>query len=249
MDWQLAITRNTEALTRFIAALFALSGLVEGKTALPRPIYRAILLVLRPAESAVRRLIMIVAHRLGQNFGGSLLNSSATAKNNAQWWKQLSKLSPKFPLFQLIDPLKPFVPSVSLVVDGDDRFDDEVEISDNHFVRSLPRISVPGYIDPVFAPTVAPSTPYMIDAKLIFRRLQALKLALENLPKQARRLARWRAKRDFNRQQFPQRTGRLSPFRPGLPPGYRQRPVHEVDAILRECHGLMLDIRAEQDTS
>jgi hypothetical protein len=74
------------------------------------------------------------------------------------------------------------------------------------------------------------------------RPLQALKHALDTLPKQARRLARWHARRDFMLcQKLPARPMRLSPFRPGSPPGFRLRAIHEVDGILRESHALALD--------
>jgi hypothetical protein len=31
-------------------------------------------------------------------------------------------------------------------------------------------------------------------------------------------------------------------MRPGLPPGWRQRRLHEIDDVLRECHGLANDL-------
>jgi len=63
MDWARAIEINQAALTRIVAALIAMVGLTaQGALArLPRPLYRAALRVLRPAESAVRRLIVIAA--------------------------------------------------------------------------------------------------------------------------------------------------------------------------------------------
>jgi hypothetical protein len=30
----------------------------------------------------------------------------------------------------------------------------------------------------------------------------------------------------------------LIPLRPGHPPGYRRKPIHEVDEVLIECDGL-----------
>ena len=66
MDWDAAIKRNSEALKGIIAALFAMLGL-EGEAGLGgfrNPLYRAVLRVLRPAESAVRRLIVIAARGL-----------------------------------------------------------------------------------------------------------------------------------------------------------------------------------------
>jgi hypothetical protein len=76
----------------------------------------------------------------------------------------------------------------------------------------------------------------LVNAERLSRRLQALKLALEDLPRQARRLARWRL-----RQEKAQSPKFKSPLRPGHPPGYRRKPVHEVDEVLIECHGLACD--------
>jgi hypothetical protein len=72
-----------------------------------------------------------------------------------------------------------------------------------------------------------------VGAERLTRRLHALKLALEDLPRQARRLARWRVRRENA-----QNPKFKSPLRPGHPPGYRRKPVHQVDAVLAECHGL-----------
>ena len=66
LDWALAIERNSEALKGIIAALFAMLGL-DGEVPvgrLPRSVHRAVLRVLWPAESAVRRLIIIAARGL-----------------------------------------------------------------------------------------------------------------------------------------------------------------------------------------
>ena len=86
MDWNLAIERNTGALKRIVATLATMAGLgsklpisplvgeMSGRTEggdiernrpiLPRRLHRAILRLLRPAESAVRRLIIIAARGL-----------------------------------------------------------------------------------------------------------------------------------------------------------------------------------------
>ena len=63
MNMSLAIERNRKPLLRIVATLFAMIGLVEGATVerLSSPVYRAVLRVLRPAESAVRRLIVVAA--------------------------------------------------------------------------------------------------------------------------------------------------------------------------------------------
>ena len=66
MDWDLAIKRNSEVLKGIIDTLFALLGL-DGKEAasrIPRSLHSAVLGVLRPAESAVRRLIVIASRNV-----------------------------------------------------------------------------------------------------------------------------------------------------------------------------------------
>ena len=66
MDWARAIERNSEALNRFVEALFAMLGLagVAPVARIPQPLHRAVLRVLWPAESAMRRLIVIAARGL-----------------------------------------------------------------------------------------------------------------------------------------------------------------------------------------
>ena len=69
MDWTRAIAINQAALTRIVAALIAMVGLSnDGVLArIPQPLYHAVSRVLRPAEAAVRRLIVIVARGLELN--------------------------------------------------------------------------------------------------------------------------------------------------------------------------------------
>jgi hypothetical protein len=264
MDWDLAIKRNRDALLRVIGALFAMAGLTsplrgevsraqarngEGQIAgllLTHQLYRAILAILRPAESAVRRLIMIAARGL---------TLAPRQPRPAPVGLTQSTDKARIPTFCLMDPLKRFVPCAICAdeetnfwnVDGEEEADDEAE--DAAFIHSIPRISIPGFVDPVFAPPKPQLPAGYANAHQLRRRLLALKHALDNLEKQARRLARWKAKRDSLRQQFPLRPQRLSTLRPGLPPGYRQRRTHEIDEILRECHGLVRDACAEANTS
>jgi hypothetical protein len=63
MDWDLAIKRNSKALKAIIEVLFALLGLDGGDAAqrIPRSLHSAVLRVLRPTESAVRRLVVVAA--------------------------------------------------------------------------------------------------------------------------------------------------------------------------------------------
>jgi hypothetical protein len=82
-----------------------------------------------------------------------------------------------------------------------------------------------------------------VDATRLLRRLATLQRALETLPAQAKRMARWIARR----ARMPGFIFR-SPLRPGPPPGHRKRPTDEIDFVLNECHGLAWDALRE-DTS
>jgi hypothetical protein len=65
-DWSRAIARNRDALAAILACLFAMLGLTEGGTVarISHRFHRKVLRVLKPAESAVRRLIVIAARGL-----------------------------------------------------------------------------------------------------------------------------------------------------------------------------------------
>jgi hypothetical protein len=94
-------------------------------------------------------------------------------------------------------------------------------------------------------PVAVPPPPSdgLVNAQRISRRLQALKLALDDLPRQARRMARWRARREtMPNAKF------KSPLRPGPPPGRRKRHIHPIDEILADCHALAWDAM-KPDTS
>ncbi|MFI0844551.1 hypothetical protein ACH196_11170, partial [Mesorhizobium sp. IMUNJ23232] len=61
MDGNAAIEKNREALKRILAMLVGMAEMAGGASTLPRHLYRAILRLLRPAESAARRLIIATA--------------------------------------------------------------------------------------------------------------------------------------------------------------------------------------------
>src|SRR4051812_29557400 len=63
MDNSYVIERHRDALLAIVASLFTLIGLTDGGSIerLSWPIYRKVLAILRPAEAAVRRLIVIAA--------------------------------------------------------------------------------------------------------------------------------------------------------------------------------------------
>jgi hypothetical protein len=229
MDWAKAIDRNRQALIAVVAALFRMLGL-EGDSSvsrLPRHIHRAVLRGLRPAESAARRLIVIAARGLV-----ATPVPVSRPKPPGVIAKAGRRPSGLRLAFQLHDPRKSFTSR---------RRRRSVQ-------STLPSIGVIGFDPTVLAlwpssPSVADPAPTPDDDGLInglplCRRLRALKAALEDVPRQAQRLVRWQAGRE--RQQA-LRPRFATPLRPGLPPGYRRKPVSEVDAVLIECHGLACD--------
>ena len=234
MDWTRAIERNSEALKGIVEALFAMLGLTGDATVarLPRSVHSTVLGVLRPAESAVRRLIVIAARGLVVKLAPSrpmpkpMPPAGPIGKGGGN-----SRSS-----FQLFDPRKNFA---------------ELRQHRRKFTRNPPRIHIFGS-DPTVAalwaarrPAADPAPPPdgLVNAQRLARRLQALKLALDDLPRQARRLTRWRMRREKAKSpKF------KSPLRPGHPPGHRRKAVHEVDEVLAECHGLAC-YAMEPDTS
>jgi hypothetical protein len=229
MDWDLAIERNRQPLLRIVAALFALIGLGEGGSIerLSWPLYRAVLRILRPAEWAVRRLIVIAARDMVGKPSPARLSKPGLKKSGK------AKGQGRVP-FRLFDPRK--------------RFD---RLYRPKGPRSEPRIH---FFDvdprsPLFlrqasvAPVPAPEPKDTVSAQPLCRRLVAIKAALEDLPRQARRYARWRDK------PFETRRPKLaSTLRPGPPPRFRSKPAREVNAILRECHWLAWNL-PKRDTS
>ena len=108
MDWDLAIKRNSEALKGIVADLFAILELAGLATVarLPRSVHSAVLRVLRPAESAVRRLIVIAARGLVVKLAPSRpVPRPKPAKPTAKGMG-----SSRSPSFQLFDPRKRFKP-------------------------------------------------------------------------------------------------------------------------------------------
>ena len=236
MDWDLAIRRNREALERILAALFALVGLPEGKAAggphtLPRHLYAHALRILRAAEAAIRRLILIAAREIvvqPRPAGDASQPDFATLREGRRVEPAGGQAALRIPAFPLLDPLRkyPFKPP-------------------RRASKSFPRISVVGYLEPApipEMPVVSPDDP--VDATGLCRRLLSSRRALANLPREAHRLARWKARRALRPG-----PGRVAPLRFGAPPGRRKRPLHAVDDVLKECHALALDVLSPLDTS
>ena len=232
MDWPMIIERNRERLLIAIAPLLAVLGFDQRRREeMPRHVHAFLITLLRPAESAVRRLIIIAA--IGIVVKMRLGASRAFPAGLGERLRQaLENEEERFPAFPLVDPLKRFAPA---------DFGWAQEWSRNWGKeQALPRISVPGLIDPVFpqaVPVPVPNRDDPIDTAALLRRIRSLKDALDDLPRHARRLARWKAKSELPRQpDAPHRPGRLSPFRPGPAPGKHLHEERGIDVILGDCH-------------
>ena len=223
MDWDLVIKRNSEALGGIVETLFALLGLdgTDAARRIPKSLHSAVLQVLRPAESAVRRLIVIAAR--------GLVVKLAPARPMPEGRKIGKGRGSRPPAFRLADTRKNMP---------------ELREPRVKYAKYPPRILFLGpgsRIDDLWPrpqPTEAPAAENdgRVNAQRLHRRLQALKLALDDLPRQAKRLARWRQRRQA--MPGPKFT---SPLRPGPPPGHRKRHIHPVDEILADCHWLAWD--------
>jgi hypothetical protein len=223
MNWDLAIKRNSEALRGIVEALFAMLGLAREAMAarLPWPTYRAVLRVLRPAESALRRLIFIAAR-------GLVVKPALPRCRPAGPVKAKKGLQPRVAAFQLFDPrTRIMLPRRMAPARVSPRL--HIFTADNELVTLWP----PPQPTTSSAPAAPPSADGLVNGQRLIRRLEALETALGDLPRQAMRLARWRM-----REETSQKPSFKSPIRPGHPPGHRRRKIHEIDDLLSECHGL-----------
>jgi hypothetical protein len=250
MDWDFSIERNREPLLRHVLGLFALIGLVEGGMVerLSRPLYRKALRILRSAESAVRRLIVVMARGIVVESrpkrprpAGLIRSRKGTFQGKNQSKGQEKKPQP--PSFQLCDPQKrsdagkvrrrrrrtPKVGPRIRFLDYDPRIPESI------WPRAPAPTAAPQHVEKVRDNTV--------NAKRLCRRIFAILGALEDLPRQARRLAAWLAKPAEERHPRCERALRF-----GRPPGWRSKSTHEVDDILKECNWLVRSLPAP-DTS
>jgi len=223
MDWNLAIKRHSEALVEIVADLFAMLGLVGEATVsrLPWPTYRAVLRVLRPAESALRRLIVVAARNVVVKPGSPRPKPSGAIKTK-------KGLRPRSASFQLFDPHTRFMlPRRRKPPRPGPRI--HMFNADGQLVTVWP--PPPAAASPARKPL--PSADGLVNGARLIRRLEALESALADLPRQARRLVRWRM-----RQETSPDPNFKQPLRPGHPPGHRRRNTHPVDELLSECDWL-----------
>jgi hypothetical protein len=219
MNWPLAIARNRTALLAVVAAIVALLG---GRDAGPvaRGLRNAALALLRPAESAARRLIVMAARGLVVA-PGPVPDFAGVPRSDQTGVSRL-------PAFRLFDRRKRFVLRLKAPV--------PVGVPRIRTFWNTPFQAAAPLILSLSKDASPPERAALVDPHLLRLRLGALERALADLPRQARRLARWRGREKVNPGvRAPQ------PLRPGHPPGWHAGPGRDIDHVLRECHGLALD--------
>lgn len=220
MDLPYAVERHRQPLLRIVTTLYAMIGLTEGGSIerLAWPLYRVVLAILRPAESAVRRLIVVAAKAIVINPQATHRASSGRAGKGKANRKRKGQRS--FPLF---DPcMRQYLRR---------RFHAKVPRAEPriHFFDFDPRI--PAFLRSPPPPPPPPKPKEWVNAGALCRRLAAIRGALNDLQRQARRYARWQAKVIAG----------LRPKRDALlrqPPGLRAKSSQEIHEILKECDWL-----------
>ncbi len=220
MDISAAIDLNKTLLARIIAGLFTLLGGGTGPARISVDLHRSIVRVLRPAESAVRRLIVVLVTITGMKAPPprTLAQSRSIPPGLARTGECIKRQS-----FALFDPHQRFWRQRPA----------------KKAPAALPRIlsldseGLRRLRESLDAHSMPDKKPADISPLNLLRRLEAVIGALEDLPRQAKRLVRALARR----QNVPKLKFR-TPLRPGRPPGHRQKPRLEVDHVLRECDWL-----------
>ena len=219
MDYTKALERNFDALAAIILALGAMlrAGII-GDGRITKILRLAVLRILTPAESAVRRLIVIAARDLPWP---SLWQN---------WYpgEPGEREKPEGPVTRLAFPLfeRQNAAPKSLKTSGPR-------------IRSL---SEPGRDPAGFpaAPLAPPPIDPTVDARRLWLRFEALHNALAGLPAEARRLVWHQARRGLSKKLAPR-----PPLRSGNPPGHRKKRTQEIDDVLKEFQFLAEEALAD----
>ncbi len=228
------VVRDLLALRVIVAAIVAMAG-VSPKS-LPRHLHRAILRLVRPAEAAVRRLVIVLAR--------DVVLRAGALRQRERCVLARATVPRRFPLsVPLLDPLKRFRRAKPSRL-------------------AVPRISTPGVTAPfAIAPRHAPQPDDPVDAARLLARLDALQRVLQNPDPLAARMARWQARRQLRANGKEQKNAprlfrpqRVSPLRPGRPPGHFSASRgaadrHEVHDVLEHAQDLALYALSRPDTS
>lgn len=263
MDWERVIERNGGALRRILAMLRARVGEAES---LPRIVHRAVLRLLRPAERAARRLVIVAARDIQVTLPPPRPRpkpSSAVLRDGIGTGIILPRGTEPPPrgLPAMVRPrcvpamVRPRCLSLPLL-DPRPRLRRRPPAPSARATSGVPRILFPGISAP--RPVAArhpPSPDDPIATARLLLRLAAVGRALDDLAGHARRFARWRARRDRALALgLPHRLPALRPLRPrvwsNVRPGPPSRqPRHEVDDVLCDLHHFAVEALLPCDTS
>jgi hypothetical protein len=213
MNWELAVEKNLEALKRILAMLVAMAGISAGSAAgtspstLPRHLHRFVLSLLRPAESATRRLIIVAARGLVVKLPKRRAEKNEQrasrpgprarpepGRDTASGDEPVPAPAPRVPFFPMFDPMKRFDRKPARKRIPDARMPRIALLNDDG--RSVP-IHLRRPAPPPPPPPPTPDDP--LDAASIHRRLDMIGRALDDLPRQAQRFARWKARQNARR--------------------------------------------------
>lgn len=226
--WDAAVARNIVVLRVIVVELLGLLAGHGGLDAVmvPRGVRSIILRVLRPAESALRRMIVIAARdvKVEPSSPKADLSQSVAGKITAKTFTpgRTSRLA-----FQLFDPRKRF---------GQRRIEYTSLNPRVFFIAAGPPFSpLSQHLASGPGTLPEPEPENQTGARRLCLRLKALSAALEDVPRQAKRLVRLRALREHKKSI-------ISPLRLGKPPGHRNIPVDEVDLVLAECHDFAIAV-------
>ena len=240
MDWNLAIEHNHQVLLRNVAWLFTWLKLEVGASVetLPRHRRWAVLFVLRPSESAFRRVLyvaMFVRGVVAPLMRSRMVRSKASDRKS----EGEKRVRSAMPSFKLLDTRKNFDlhPDRPKYVQGPGPWITDLWSDDPIYDRS----ALYAHQERMNRPPPGPDNEE--SAKALCRRMNALMAALQDFEGQTLRMAKLHARI----QRKPRQVGKfpLRIMRPGLPPGTRQRERHEVDEVLKETHRLALMVREE----
>ncbi len=264
MDLTALIEQHREALKGIMATLLAmvagsLASRPGGSATLPRHLHRAVLSLLRPAESAARRLAIVLARGLGplpapRWAGPPKTRASILVRDGVGTGivRRRGAPVPK-PLMHLVHRKAAF-PRLSFpLLDPLPRLSRRLRRQPG---AALPRIGMAGMAALPALPEWRPPRPDdPLDADRLGRRLDALARVLDDLPGLAKRFARWQARRDTALAEG--RVHRVSPLRGGRPPAGRlsrydpdawaRRKTREVDEILAHAHALAHNALADRN--
>jgi hypothetical protein len=223
MDWQATIGRHHAALKRVVAAFAALVGVTAGPRpgaragVEPRPTHarqrhRALLRLVRPAEAAARRLVIVLALALpAQGEPVDAVEPALTTPPSRPTRKRRHFLPVQpeptsafptsgvgtgivLPAHWSASRPQPETPPRALRLPLTDPAR-RVRRVRRVVARDLPRIWAPGCSAPVRLPPRLPPAPDdRLDATRLVLRIQALADALDDLPREAGRFRRWRVR-------------------------------------------------------